>query len=312
MTLDLFLLQLFTGLALGSIYVLLALGLSLIFGLLNIVNFAHGQFFMLGAYVGAFALGLFGNFWLALLAVPLFVGGLGMLAERFLVRPLYGRGIDYPLLLTYGLGLILLDSVRILAGTEGMPFPAPALLSGATDLGLFFFPPYRLFLIVVTALVLLALWLFLEKTPYGLIIRAGALDQEIVQVLGVDVARVWLIVFGVGVALAGLAGVLAAPMPRRLSRDGHPDPGRRLRRHGDRRHGLAPGRRRRRPPRRRHRELHLVLLPADRDAVDLHPHGAGADLPSAGPLRPRRGARLMAAGAQAAGGDGLAGFAPRR
>ncbi|MFL5005309.1 MAG: branched-chain amino acid ABC transporter permease [Microvirga sp.] len=212
MTLDLFLLQLFTGLALGSIYVLLALGLSLIFGLLNIVNFAHGQFFMLGAYVGAFALGLFGNFWLALLAVPLFVGALGMLAERFLVRPLYGRGIDYPLLLTYGLGLILLDSVRILAGTEGIPFPAPDVLSGATDLGLFFFPTYRLFLIVVTALVLLALWFFLEKTPYGLIIRAGALDQEIVQVLGVDVARVWLIVFGAGVALAGLAGVLAAPI----------------------------------------------------------------------------------------------------
>jgi branched-chain amino acid transport system permease protein len=199
MTLDLFLLQLFTGLALGSIYVLLALGLSLIFGLLNIVNFAHGQFFMLGAYVGAFVLGFVGNFWLALVAVPLFVGGLGMLTERFLVRPLYGRGIDYPLLLTYGLGLILLDAVRIVAGTEGIPFPAPDLLSGATDLGLFFFPTYRLFLIAVTALVLVGLWFFLERTPYGLIIRAGALDQEIVQVLGVDVARVWLMVFGVPV-----------------------------------------------------------------------------------------------------------------
>jgi branched-chain amino acid transport system permease protein len=192
--------------------VLLALGLSLIFGLLNIVNFAHGQFFMLGAYVGAFVLGFLGNFWLALLAVPLFVGGLGMLVERFLVRPLYGRGIDYPLLLTYGLGLILLDTVRIFAGTEGIPFAAPDLLSGATDLGLFFFPTYRLFLIVVTALVLVALWFFLERTSYGLIIRAGALDQEIVQVLGVDVARVWLMVFGVGVALAGFAGVLAAPI----------------------------------------------------------------------------------------------------
>src|SRR5215217_9615290 len=163
MTLDLFLLQLFTGLALGSIYVLLALGLSLIFGLLNIVNFAHGQFFMLGAYVGAFALGLFGNFWLALLAVPLFVGGLGMLAERFLVRPLYGRGIDYPLLLTYGLGLIILDAVRIVAGTEGLPFPTPEALSGAVDLGFFFFPKYRLFLILVTAVLLVALWLLLER-----------------------------------------------------------------------------------------------------------------------------------------------------
>jgi branched-chain amino acid transport system permease protein len=212
MTLDLFLLQLFTGLALGSIFVLVALGISLIFGLLTIVNFAHSQFFMLGAYVGAFVLGMTGNFWLSLIAVPLFVGAVGMLSERFLVRPLYGRGIDYPLLLTYGLGLIILDTVRILAGTEGIPFPTPETLSGAADLGVFFFPKYRLFLIVVTAVLLVALWLFLEKTSYGLIVRAGARDPEIVQILGVDIGRVWLIVFGIGVALAGLAGVLAAPI----------------------------------------------------------------------------------------------------
>jgi branched-chain amino acid transport system permease protein len=212
MTLDLFLLQLFTGLALGSIFVLVALGISLIFGLLTIVNFAHSQFFMLGAYVGAFALGVTGNFWLSLIAVPLFVGGVGMLSERFLVRPLYGRGIDYPLLLTYGLGLIILDAVRIVAGTEGIPFPTPEALSGAADLGFFFFPKYRLFLILITAVLLVALWLFLEKTSYGLIVRAGARDQEIVQVLGVNIGRVWLIVFGIGVALAGLAGVLAAPI----------------------------------------------------------------------------------------------------
>ncbi|HEY7382548.1 MAG TPA: branched-chain amino acid ABC transporter permease [Beijerinckiaceae bacterium] len=212
MTLDLFLLQLFTGLALGSIFVLVALGISLIFGLLTIVNFAHSQFFMLGAYVGAFALSLTGNFWFALFAVPLVVGAIGMLSERFLVRPLYGRGIDYPLLLTYGLGLIILDAVRIFAGTEGVPFPAPEALSGAVDLGFFFFPKYRLFLILMTVLLLAALWVFLEKTPYGLIIRAGARDQEIVQVLGVNISRVWLVVFGIGVALAGLAGVLAAPI----------------------------------------------------------------------------------------------------
>jgi branched-chain amino acid transport system permease protein len=212
MTLDLFLLQLFTGLALGSIFVLVALGISLIFGLLTIVNFAHSQFFMLGAYVGAFVLGITGNFWLSLIAVPLFVGAIGMLSERFLVRPLYGRGIDYPLLLTYGLGLIILDTVRILAGTEGIPFPTPEALSGAADLGFFFFPKYRLFLILITAVLLVALWLFLEKTSYGLVVRAGARDQEIVQVLGVNISRVWLIVFGIGVALAGLAGVLAAPI----------------------------------------------------------------------------------------------------
>ena len=212
MTLDLFLLQLFTGSALGSIYVLVALGVSLIFGMLTIVNFAHGQFFMLGAYVGAFVLGVTGNFWLALAVAPLAVSAIGMMCERFLVRPLYGRGIDYPLLLTYGVGLILLDTVRILAGTEGIPFSTPEVLSGAADLGHFFFPKYRLFLIAVAAVVLVALWIFLERTPYGLIIRAGARDQEILQILGVDIARVWLIVFGIGIALAGLAGVLAAPI----------------------------------------------------------------------------------------------------
>jgi branched-chain amino acid transport system permease protein len=211
-TFDLLLLQLFTGLALGSIYVLVALGVSLIFGLLTIVNFAHGQFFMLGAYAGAFILGATGNFWLSLAVAPLAVGTIGMICERFLIRPLYGRGIDYPLLLTYGVGLILLDAVRILAGTEGLPFSTPEVLSGGADLGHFFFPKYRLFLIAVTAAVLAALWVFLEKTPYGLIIRAGARDPEIVQILGVDIARVWLIVFGIGVALAGLAGVLAAPI----------------------------------------------------------------------------------------------------
>ena len=102
--------------------------------------------------------------------------------------------------------------MRIFAGTEGIPFSPPAALSGAADLGFFFFPKYRLFLIVVTAVLLIALWFFLEKTPYGLIIRAGARDQEIVQVLGVNISRVWLVVFGIGVALAGLAGVLAAPI----------------------------------------------------------------------------------------------------
>lgn len=212
MTLDLFALQVFTGLALGSIYVLVALGLSLIFGLLTIVNFAHGQFFMLGAYLGVFYLAWTGSFWLALLAVPLTVGVIGMAVERWLVRPLYGRGVDYPLLLTFGVGLVVLDLVRMTAGTGGVPFGTPQELSGALDLRLFFFPKYRLFLIAITAVLLLALWLILEKTSYGLIIRAGVRDQEIVQILGIDVSKVWLVVFGVGIAIAGLAGVLAAPI----------------------------------------------------------------------------------------------------
>lgn len=212
MTLELFVLQLFTGLALGTIYVLVALGLSLIFGLLTIVNFAHGQFFMVGAYLGVFFYALTGNFWLCLVAVPIAAGAIGMVVERFLVRPLYGRGVDYPLLLTFGVGLVLLDLVRMTAGTAGIPFSTPTALSGAVDLGLFFFPKYRLFLIGITAVLLVALWLFLEKTSYGLIIRAGARDQEIVQILGIDVSKVWLVVFGTGIAIAALAGLLAAPI----------------------------------------------------------------------------------------------------
>lgn len=212
MTLNLFLLQLFTGVALGSVFVLLAIGLSLIFGLLTVVNFAHGAFYMVGAYVGVFLLGLTGNFWLALVLVPLVVGAMGLFVERFLVRPLYGRGIDYPLLLTFGLGLVLVELVRILFGLEGVPFDVPEALQGAVNIGVGWFPLYRLFLIGVTIVLVTGLWLFLERTSYGLIIRAGARDPEIMRVLGVDISRVWLVVFAIGTGLAGLAGVLSAPM----------------------------------------------------------------------------------------------------
>lgn len=208
---SLFMLQLMTGIALGAVYALLAIGLSLIFGMLTVVNFAHGAFFMVGAFLGVYFLGLTGNFWLSLVIAPLVVGAIGLLAERFLVRPLYGRGIDYPLLLTFGLSYVLIDVVRALFGIEGLPSSTPASLRGAVDLGFGHFPLYRLFLIGATAMVVLALWLFLEKTRYGLIIRAGSRDAEIVRVLGVDITKVWWLVFGLGTAIAGLSGVLAAP-----------------------------------------------------------------------------------------------------
>jgi branched-chain amino acid transport system permease protein len=208
---SLFMLQLMTGIALGAVYALLAIGLSLIFGMLTVVNFAHGAFFMVGAFLGVYFLGVTGNFWLSLVIAPLVVGAIGLLAERFLVRPLYGRGIDYPLLLTFGLSYVLIDVVRALFGIEGLPSSTPASLRGAVDLGFGHFPLYRLFLIGATAVVVLALWLFLEKTRYGLIIRAGSRDSEIVRVLGVDITKVWWLVFGLGTAIAGLSGVLAAP-----------------------------------------------------------------------------------------------------
>lgn len=211
-TLDLLLLQIVTGVALGSIFVLLAIGLSLIFGMLTVVNFAHGAFFMGGAYLGVFLYGLTKNFWFCLVLVPLGVGLLGMLVERFLVRPLYGRNIDDPLLLTFGLGYIFVETVRILFGLNGIPFSTPAGLRGAVDIGIGYFPLYRLFLIGATALLVLGLWLFIEKTKYGLIIRAGARDPEIVRVLGIDVSKIWLLVFGLGTGIAGLSGMLAAPL----------------------------------------------------------------------------------------------------
>ncbi len=212
MDLDLILIQLVLGLALGSIYVIVGLGLSLIFGMLNVVNFAHGAFFMVGGYVGVFLFSLTGSFWYGLVLVPLVVGTLGMAVERVLVRPLYGRGIDDPLLLTFGLSYVFIEVIRILFGLEGIPFATPRDLRGAADLGFGFVPWYRLFVIAVTGTILLGLWLLLERTSYGLIIRAGVKDPEIVRVLGIDVSRVWLVVFGLGTGIAGLAGYLAAPI----------------------------------------------------------------------------------------------------
>ena len=209
---DLVVLQLFTGLALGAIYVLLAVGLSLIFGMLTVVNFAHGAFFMLGAYVGMFAAEKTGSFWLALLIAPLAVGAFGMACERWLIRPLYGRGIDYPLLLTFGLAYMMVEGVRIIWGKASLPFDTPQALQGATNLGFADFPTYRLFVIGVVVVLLVGLWLLIERTSFGLIVRAGARDSVIVRVLGVDVSRVWLLVFGLGTGIAALAGVLSAPL----------------------------------------------------------------------------------------------------
>jgi len=211
-TLDLLLLQIVTGIALGAVYVLVALGLSLIFGMLAVVNFAHGAFFMVGAYMGVWLFAQTGNFWVCLVLVPLGVGAIGLLTERVLVRPLYGRGIDYPLLLTFGLSYIFVEVVRMMFGLNGIPFSTPQGLTGAVDLGFGHFPRYRLFLIGATAVIVTALYLFIEKTSYGLIIRAGARDPEIVRVLGIDVSKIWLVVFGIGTGIAGLSGILAAPL----------------------------------------------------------------------------------------------------
>src|SRR3989442_1077679 len=204
--------QIFTGLVLGGIFVLLAIGLSLIFGLMTVVNVAHGSLYMLGAYFGFFLLGLTGSFWVALALAPLLVGVFGLLVERILVRRLYGRSIDDPLLLTFGLSLVLVEAVKLVWGKVGLTLDPPRELGAAVNLGFMTFPVYRLFVIAVTALVLLVLWLFLERTNVGLVIRAGSRDPLMVRALGVDLGRIWLLVFGIGTGLAGLAGILAGPM----------------------------------------------------------------------------------------------------
>jgi branched-chain amino acid transport system permease protein len=202
------------------VYVLLAIGLSLIFGLMTVVNFAHGTFFMFGAYMGLFMMGLTGNFWISLLLVPLATGTLGLVVERVAIRRLYGRDLNYPLLLTFGLSFVMIESVRLIWGTSGSPFDTPSALVGPVNLGFAMFPKYRVFVIVATAFIVLALWLFLEKTDLGLIIRAGTRDSLMVRALGIDISKIWFLVFGIGTGLAGIAGLLAAPM-----RGVHPDMG---------------------------------------------------------------------------------------
>jgi branched-chain amino acid transport system permease protein len=201
------------GLAQGMIYVLMALGLSLIFGLLGIVNFAHGSLFVLGAFLGYFVLVKTGSFWLALLIGPLLVGLVGLGVEQVLVRPLYGRrSAADALLSTFGFSLMLLDAVRMIWGRRGVEFDAPAGFDGALDLGVTLFPTYRLLVIGVTLVVILALRALLERTDLGLIVRAGTRDPLMTRALGIRLGRVRLLMFGLGAALAGLAGVLSGPM----------------------------------------------------------------------------------------------------
>lgn len=209
---ELILMQLFSGVALGAILVITALGLSIIFGMMGVVNFAHGALFMVGAYAGLWVASLTGSFWWGLLVAPIMIGAFGMLIEFVLIRRLYGRSIDDPLLLTFGLSYVLVEGVRIVFGSDGIPFPTPSQLTGVVDLGVGFFPIYRIFVVGLVFAVVVLLWLGLEKTKFGLIVRAGSRDPTMMRVLGVDISKVWLAVFGLGVGLAALGGVLAGPM----------------------------------------------------------------------------------------------------
>jgi branched-chain amino acid transport system permease protein len=204
--------QAFTGLGLGVVFVLLAVGLSLIFGLMGLVNFAHGALYMLGAYFTYSLLALTGNFWLAIVGGALSVAVLGILVETGLLRPLAGRSPDDPLLLTFGLSLVLVEAVRLIWGKAGLALNTPPSLAGAVDLGFMMYPQYRIFVIGVTVVALIALWLFLTRTNVGLIIRAGTRDPLMVRALGFNFNALRTFVFGLGAGLAGLAGALVGPL----------------------------------------------------------------------------------------------------
>ena len=213
--LDVWYAQLFIGLVNGCILILVALGLSIVFGLMGIINFAHGIFYMLGAYAGWLTIQLTGSFWLALLTAPLAVGLVGVLVERGVLKRIYGtKNANFAgVLVTYGLAIMIPDLVRMTFGRPGKPFAIPEALSGSLfRIGALDVHSYRVFILVVTAVLLPLLWLLLNKTNLGLVIRAGTSDNLMVQLLGINVARTWTTTYALGAALAAFAGVITAPL----------------------------------------------------------------------------------------------------
>lgn len=203
--------QLFTGLSLGLVFVLLALGLNLILGLMGVVNFVHGAFFMIGAFM-TFTLAPKIGFGFAVIIGALIVGCIGVLMEVSMIRRVYSRIPEYGLLLTFGLTLIMEQLTRIIWGDYPQPISPPSFLSGGINLGFMEFPLYRFFVMLITIVVIIAVWLFLTKTNFGMIIRAGIEDRLMVGAMGVNLPLTFTIVYGIGAALGALAGAIAAPL----------------------------------------------------------------------------------------------------
>ena len=197
------------GLIIGAFYVLMALGLSLILNLSNVINFAHGGFLVVGGYI-AYTITPYVGFWGALLIAPLLTAIIGFVIERVLVRPLYGRDPLYSLLLTFGLAFIFEDGARFIWGAQGKPVSVPSILAQPLSSELFFVTGYRLFMVITVAVAVALLFVLLRYTRLGIRIRAGTLDLETVAALGINVGRLRTLNFAVGIYLAGLSGVLAA------------------------------------------------------------------------------------------------------
>jgi branched-chain amino acid transport system permease protein len=208
-----FLGQLLLGLVNGAFYALLSLGLAVIFGLLGIVNFAHGALYMMGAFAAWIMLDQFGiNYWAALVLAPLTVGILGVVIERLFLKHLYKLDPLYGLLLTFGLALIFEGVFREIYGASGQNYDVPELLSGATNLGFMVLPNYRAWVVLVSLVVCLGTWFLIERTRLGAYLRAGTENAALVQAFGINVPLMVMLTYGAGAALAALAGVLAAPI----------------------------------------------------------------------------------------------------
>ncbi|HUP93866.1 MAG TPA: branched-chain amino acid ABC transporter permease [Burkholderiales bacterium] len=205
--------QLLIGLINGSFYALLSLGLAVIFGLLNIINFAHGAQYMMGAFCAWFLLNKLGlSYWWALVLAPLIVGATGVVIERLMLSRLYKLDHLYGLLLTFGLALVIQGLFRQEFGSTGLPYAIPKALEGGQNLGFMFLPNYRAWVIAASVCVCLATWFVIEKTKLGSYLRAATENPQLVQAFGINVPRMITLTYGFGVALAALAGVMAAPI----------------------------------------------------------------------------------------------------
>jgi branched-chain amino acid transport system permease protein len=205
--------QLLVGLINGSFYALLSLGLAVIFGMLNIINFAHGALYMMGAFVAYFLLSIFGlNYWYALVLAPIIVGAFGMLIERTMLQWLTGLDHLYGLLLTFGLALIIQGLFQNYFGSSGLPYAIPSALQGGTNLGFMFLPTYRAWVVVFSLTICLLTWFMIEKTRLGAYLRAATENPTLVRAFGINVPRMITLTYGLGVGLAALAGVLSAPI----------------------------------------------------------------------------------------------------
>ena len=205
--------QLLIGLINGSFYALLSLGLAVIFGLLNIINFTHGAQYMMGAFVAYLLLNKLGiNYWWALLITPIVVGATGVVIERFMLSKLYKLDHLYGLLLTFGLALIIQGLFRNEYGSSGQPYSIPEQLQGAQNLGFMFLPNYRAWVVVASLVICLSTWYVIERTKLGAYLRAATENPSLVQAFGVNVPRMIMLTYGFGVGLAALAGVMAAPI----------------------------------------------------------------------------------------------------